>query len=117
MSKRKNRLFGLGLIAGAALGYWLNTEQGKATRRQVQQQAGELGQKTSEVIGDNTEKLKSQLTKVIEDGRHLVEQLAGQAKQVVSNTAEQVDETVDDTSSSLQKGMKRAKQKIKNAAV
>lgn len=112
MNTRKRNLFGLGVLAGAAIGYWLNTEQGKAVRRQATGKANELGQVAAEYIKENAEQLKQTATSTLEQGQNIANKLATQAKDTINNAADTAEDRLDTANHSLQNGISKARRKI-----
>lgn len=112
MNTRKRNLFGLGVLAGAAIGYWLNTEQGKAVRRQASGKVNELGQVASEYIKENAAQIKQTATSTLEQGQEIVNNLTTQAKDTINNAADTAEDRLDTANHSLQNGISKARSKI-----
>lgn len=118
---------GLGLIAGAALGYWLNTEQGKKVRRETSDQINTYGNKAStftkekysqaqEGMNHAVNQAQSGLNSAIERGQELLNELSTYAKNTISRTADKAEASVETASNSLEKGIKKAKSKVNKKA-
>lgn len=105
-------MFGIGLLAGAALGYWLNTENGKKVRRQVGQTVHEMGQQTASFVQEKGAKVQQTLEDAAEKGTKIVDELVTQAKESITASTEATTEKVEDAGESLNKGIKKASQKI-----
>ena len=79
MSKQR-RIFGLGLLTGAAIGFWLNSEKGKAFRADVSKVAGEYSEELSAIAKENARKLSSNLSTAMEDGQNWLSSTKGKVK-------------------------------------
>lgn len=112
MNTRKRNLFGLGVLAGAVIGYWLNTEKGKAVRRQANDKVNEFGQVASQYVKENAAQLKETATSTLEQGQQIVNNLTTQAKDTINNAADTAEDRLDTANSSLQNGISKASRKI-----
>lgn len=138
---KKRYLVGAGVLAGFALGYYLNSKEGRELREKAASTldeygeelggiASELGTLASNYAGEA--KVKGQ--EFAAQARHQGEHIAGQAKQTVANgtswvneKAETLKETVSRTKgeaaeaiasaeSSFRKGIDQAKEKVNSFA-
>ncbi len=105
-------MFGLGVLAGAVIGYWLNTEKGKAVRRQANDKVNEFGQVASQYVKENAAQLKETATSTLEQGQQIVNNLTTQAKDTINNAADTAEDRLDTANSSLQNGISKASRKI-----
>lgn len=112
MSKQR-RIFGLGLIAGAALGYWLNTEKGKAFRSDVAKKVGEYSDELSVLAKENALKLSGNLSAAMEDGQKWVAGARGKLKSTLHDLAETAEHAVDEAAGKLETGLEKANRKVK----
>jgi len=92
MSREKDRLLGLGigLIAGGAIGYWLNSEQGKEARQKATEKASEYGQMATDYARENANMLQEKADNTLESGKKYVEKVAARAKTAYENAVDQV---------------------------
>lgn len=119
--------FGLGIIAGAALGFWLNSEQGKKVRRDTSQQINDYSnqasaytkQKYSEAqdgMNSAINQAQSGLNSAIEKGQELLTELTKYAKNTVSRTADSAETALENAGDSIEKGARKAKAKVNKKA-
>ena len=126
--------FLLGVAAGAAGAYYLQSEDGKRLRRQVADQANQLGTQVNEYgrevgtrvneysreLGNKAQgqvqNLSSTLNSAIEQGKTYVDEVSGSVKQRFNTVADAAGETVDNVESSFQRGMNKAKRNINSKA-
>jgi gas vesicle protein len=92
MSREKDRLLGLGigLIAGGAIGYWLNSEQGKEARQRAAEKANEYGQMAADYARENANRVQEKADDTLESGKKYVEKVASQAKSAYENVVDRV---------------------------
>lgn len=107
------RLFGFGLLTGAAFGYWLYTDKGKAFRKDVATMVGEYSDEISALAKDNALKLGGNLSTAMEDGQTWVSGAKGKLKTSIHELADTVEHTVDDVADKLETGLEKARQKVK----
>jgi len=107
---------GLGLLAGAAVGYWLNSEQGKKVRQQAAEQTNNYSQKAAEFTKEKTAVAQSKLDRAIDRAQDLLHELTTYAKETVAHTADTVETNLEKAESSLEKGIQKAKNRIKRKA-
>ncbi len=110
------RFFGLGLIAGAALGYWLNSEKGKAFRKDVATMVGEYSDELSVMARENALKLSGNLSTAMEDGQHWVSGAKGKLKTSIHELADTAEHTVDDVADKLETGLEKARRRVEENA-
>ena len=84
------RLFGFGILTGAAIGYWLNTDKGKAFRKDVATMVGEYSDEISALAKDNALKLGSNFSTAMEDGQTWVSGAKGKLKTSIHELADTV---------------------------
>lgn len=127
---KKRYLLGAGLLAGVALGYYLNTNEGRAWRKKAAAQldeygneiggiASELGTLASNYAGE----AKNKGSEFVNEVRHRGEHFAEQAKQTVASGKDWVNETagsikgtaadkIASAESSFKQGVNQAKAKV-----
>ncbi|MCB0562047.1 MAG: YtxH domain-containing protein [Phaeodactylibacter sp.] len=106
------RLFGFGILTGAAIGYWLNTDKGKAFRKDVATMVGEYSDEISALAKDNALKLGSNFSTAMEDGQTWVSGAKGKLKTSIHELADTVDHTVDEVAEKLETGLEKARKKV-----
>ena len=71
---RERVALGLGLMAGAALGFFLNSDKGREVRKDVNEKALKLGEEASERISHYTEEAKEKADAFSTSISHAVEE-------------------------------------------
>ena len=112
MSKQR-RIFGLGLLAGTALGYWLNTDKGKAFRSDIAKKVGEYSDEVSILAKDNALKLSGNLSSAMEDGQQWVSGTKTQLKSSLHELAESAEKAIEQAGDKLESGLENARRKVK----
>lgn len=110
------RFFGLGLVAGAAIGYWLNSEKGKAFRKDMATMAGEYSDELSVVARENALKLSNNLSSAMEGGQSWVGDAKGKVKTSIHELADTAEHTVDDVADKLETGLEKARRRVQENA-
>lgn len=108
MNDRNMKLI-FGVAAGAALGYWLNSDQGRRVRAQAKDTSLETLDKVKSVAAEQVDQAKSTIGKVVEQG---VEITQSALQRMQSTTNEQVNRVQSTMHESLAKGVKKAKRHI-----
>lgn len=136
-NNKKRYLLGAGLIAGFALGYYLNSKEGRAFRKKAAAQLDEYGEEIKG-IADEVGKLASNYVKeakskgqewaeeateqggkiakkakeTVEQTKHWAEEKAAALKGKFVHEAEEAEDLADDLSDSFKRGVNNAKRKI-----
>ncbi len=136
-NSKKRYLLGAGLLAGFALGYYLNSKEGRAFRKQAAEQLDEYGEEikgiaeeVSKLAGNYVKEAKSKSQEWAEEAAEKGEEIAKKAKETVAHTkhwaeekaaalkgkftneAEEAEDLADDLTDSFKKGIKNAKRRI-----
>lgn len=113
--KTKDRLnFGLGLVAGIFIGYYISSEEGKElrkiARRQLEGISEQLGEKVQEQIGLITENVESALTK----GQAYVEDASGSVQKEMDEGSDSAEDVLSSARNSFFRGMEKARRRIES---
>ncbi len=129
----KGWALGFGLLAGIAIGYYLNSNEGRAIRRKAQVQFDEYGNQIAEygtefssranqLAGEAKERGQQyihQAKEGIETGKEWVNETTETLKQTAAEKAKALKETaggaVDEVENSFKRGLDKAKAKINKA--
>lgn len=108
--------FGLGLLAGAAVGYWLNSEQGRKVRKDTGDQINKYSNQATDYTKEKMDVAQNTLNNTIEKAQDLLHSLTDYAKNTISRTSNSAEAALEKAESSLEKGMNKAKKKVANNA-
>lgn len=122
-----NWKLGLGLLAGAAAGYWLNTSEGRRFRKRAQSQLNDYSENAGQYLAEQTDRAEEGFNRYVGKGKELIEQgkETAQEKRLelknnlisgADTTADAAERTVDSLSDSLKKGISKAKKNVKSGA-
>lgn len=111
-NRNQNWKIGLGVLAGAAFGWWLNSEQGRKVRTQVQDGAQDLGQQATTFVRDQAENVNHYYLQGKEAVTNAAETVREAVQRNFSQAADQAEEAVDQAGGSMKKGINRAKKKV-----
>ena len=92
MNKKGNsnwKLF-LGLAAGAAAGWWLNSNKGRQWRKSTSDWAQEKGEVLNEQVTQKMEQVKEDLKKNVDQTKEYVQQIGEKTQKVVNEKMEQL---------------------------
>lgn len=111
--KTKDRLnFGLGLLTGIFIGYYISSDEGKELRKIAQRQlddiSEQLGEKVQEQIGLISESVESALMR----GQTYVEGATGSVQDEVERSSDSAEDVLSSAKSSFFRGMERARRRI-----
>ncbi|WP_367390465.1 hypothetical protein [Lewinella sp. LCG006] len=118
--KNQNWKLGFGLLAGALAGYWLNSNQGRRVRKEMQTSAIEYTNQATEYIKTQADSLSSTASEYFDQSKEAVQQAAQTVKNKftsnVDDLADQAEEAVEQTETKLKRGISAARKNVKNSA-
>ncbi len=118
--KNQNWKLGFGLLAGALAGYWLNSNQGRRVRKEMQTSAVEYTSQATDYIKTQAENLSSVAGEYIDQSKEAVQQAALTVKNKfthnVDELADQAEDALELTESKLKRGISTARKNVKNSA-
>jgi exonuclease VII large subunit len=103
----KGWALGFGLLAGVALGYYLNSNEGRAARRKAQVQFDEYGNQVSEYgnqVSERASALSEEAKNKLEESKHWANAKAESLKTSVNETTASLKNTVNEKSAALKSG-------------
>lgn len=114
MSNRNNTGLGLiiGLAAGAAAGFWLNSNQGRKWRKDSMEKANEYGTVVKEAAQSGVEAVSSTMSSTVGKGKDYLVVLADMVKERLEKT----EEGIESAEVALSRGAKKAQQTIKETS-
>ena len=119
-SSKEGWALGFGLLAGIALGYYLNSNEGRAARRKAKVRFDEYGQQVYNQARERSGQLVDKAKTQIEQGKQWANETATNVKSTVTSKAEELKNTASSSAntvkSSFQKGMDKAKANLNNKA-
>jgi len=112
-----------GLAGGAALGWWLNTDKGRAFRKDANVKLNEFGNTVSteaqrqyeaaaESMKSGLESGKKSLNQTIETGKIYAERISETAKAKLNNASNTAENKLEHAETAFQKGANKAKANI-----
>lgn len=119
----KGWALGFGLLAGIAIGYYLNSNEGRAARRQARVQFDEYGNQ----INEYGQVISSRANEFVNDAKHrgseVIDQVKTESQRIAEEAKNKIDASkdwatnvADDVESSFKRGVKKAKSSVKTAA-
>lgn len=116
----KGWALGFGLLAGIAIGYYLNSNEGRAARRKAQvqfdeygNQITEYGTQVSQQVSERANLLADEAKAKLEEGKQWAGSTAESIKSTVSEKASALKSGTTDTISSVEDSFKRGVDKAK----
>jgi gas vesicle protein len=112
--KTKNQVnFGLGILAGALIGYYLASDQGKELRMHARQRLEELSEELGEKFQEQIESILSGVDAVFAKGQQYAQDVESSFKSNLDKTTESAEDMFSGARSSFMRGMERARQRLK----
>jgi gas vesicle protein len=128
MTDRKDRTrigiaLGIGIIAGSALGLYLNSDKGRKARKIASNKINEFGDKASAIArerADQISKLAQEkahqfsegVAHTVESSRKWVDDVSDRIVARMTHVEEEAEELVEETESHIESGMSKARQNI-----
>jgi uncharacterized membrane-anchored protein YhcB (DUF1043 family) len=116
----KGWILGFGLLAGIAVGYYLNSNEGRAARRKAQvrfdeygNQISEYGHQVSQQVSDRANQLSEEAKQKLEEGKQWADETAGSLKSTINEKATALRTGAADTVESVENSFKRGVNKAK----
>jgi len=119
-SSNKGWALGFGLLAGIAVGYYLNSNEGRAARRKAQVRFDEYGnqiteysQQVSQQVSERASTLADEAKTKLEEGKQWAGNTADTVKSTISDKATALKNTTNEKVSSVEDSFKRGVNKAK----
>ena len=116
----QNWKLGFGLLAGALLGYWLNSNQGRRVRAEMRDTATAYGEQAANYVREQADNIQQTTQQYYEQGKAIVDDTTTAVKNTftsqVDNLAEEAINVTDNVESGIKKGIKKARTKVNNIA-
>ena len=101
-----------GAAAGLALGYYLQSEKGKAFREQLGENLGDALDDLVEYGQEQIDELLKTLNLSLDKGFNFAEMIDAQFRENLGDVVEEAGDTLEDAESSFENGMDKAKNKL-----
>lgn len=112
-NKRKNRLaVALGVVAGAAAGWWLNSDRGRKFRKDTAEKAVEVGNQVGDTAREQISNVSENLKNLAGQGKETIAKAGDAIKNGISNLASSASDQVDSGENALKNGADKAKNKL-----
>lgn len=105
--------FLFGMAAGVTAGLYLNSEEGKKTRRQAGDQINEFGKDLENKAKDQYEHLSSNVNEYVDRGKHYVDDVSSSVKESVNKVANRSGSILGKSKNRYGENVEKAKRKIR----
>lgn len=119
-NSNKGFILGFGLLAGIAIGYYLNSNEGRAARRRAQVRFDEYGNQITEYshqvsqqVSQKANHLTEEAKKKLEEGKNWAGETADSIKSTITDKATALRNTATETVHSVEDSFKRGVNKAK----
>jgi uncharacterized membrane-anchored protein YhcB (DUF1043 family) len=115
----KGWALGFGLLAGIAIGYYLNSNEGRAARRKAAVQFDEYGNQVSEYshqVSERANTITDDTKAKYEEGKQWAGETADSLKSTLNEKATALKTTATETVSTVEESFKRGVEKAKTKA-
>ena len=106
----------IGLFAGAAVGYYLASDDGKKMRKQAKKQAKKLEKQARVALKEQSEVLSVKINEITDNAKTMVNQASETAKTKMAAYKNEAEDVVEEAEGSFQQGINSAKAKMKAKA-
>ncbi|PSR11027.1 MAG: hypothetical protein C7N36_18640 [Bacteroidetes bacterium] len=108
-----------GVLAGGVAGYWLNSDQGRKTRKAAQEAALQYTNEATQFAQEKANAVTESAKSLYEQGVNALDQVTASIKSTVKQStdtiATQAGEEVDRAEDKIQAGIEKARNNVKNA--
>lgn len=112
--KKKNRIaIALGVITGAAAGWWLNSERGRKFRQDTADKAVDVSKQIGDSAKEQLSNLSDNLTDMAGQSKETVAKASERIKDGVNQLANQATTQVENGEDAFKKGADQAKSKLR----
>lgn len=120
-SNKKGSLFSLltGVIAGAAIGYFMSSEEGKKTRKRLQEDFDKLSKNVKEVVKEKASKASDAFSDVADKVKEQSEELKADAQKFYNEKKTEGDDVIskakdelEDWRTAFKKGVDKTKSEL-----
>lgn len=115
-TKRDGLSFFIGLAAGAAAGWWLNSNQGRRWRKDTAERIEETGHQLQERASEQLENVKTGFNTALESGREYATEMGSTVKEKFTRGSKQVDHRLEQVEDAFEEGVRRARQRLREEA-
>ena len=118
MSNRNRNLAGLafGVIAGAAAGYYLASEDGKKLRQDVSNNFRKMETDLKNTIQNQSQTISNKFGEFTESAKSFVNDTASTVQNKISSYQNSAEDVVEEAESDFQRGINRANNKLNQKA-
>lgn len=113
---RSGFAFLFGIAAGAAAGYWLNSNQGRQWRRDTSSKLEETGSQLQEKARQQVEHVKEGFNSALESGREYAGNIESTIKEKISRGSKEIDRNFSQVENAFEEGVRRARQRLQEEA-
>lgn len=120
-NSNKGFILGFGLLAGIAIGYYLNSNEGRAARRRAQvrfdeygNQITEYGHQVSQQVSQRANELTEEAKQKIAEGKQWAGETAGSIKTTITDKTTALRSSANEAVSSVEDSFKRGVDKAKS---
>ncbi len=106
----------LGLAAGAAAGWWLNSDKGRKWRKDTSEAMSETGTKLNEQAKVQLENAQASLEQTIEKSREYLDSMSTAVREKMDEFKSTAKEKVEEVENAYEKGVSKAKAKLNKKA-
>lgn len=117
----KGWVLGFGILAGVAIGYYLNSNEGRAARRKAAvrfdeygNQISEYSQEVSQQVSERANALADDAKAKYEEGKQWADEAAGSLKNTINDKTASLKSSATDTVNSVEESFKRGVEKAKS---
>lgn len=103
-SRKEQLALGLGLLAGGALGYWLNSDKGRKVRHDAAEKTTEYSEKAKKQAEELSSKFNKQASELSEKLNKQAEELKGGLNATLEQTQNYINQASESVRERLRKG-------------
>ena len=102
----------LGAAAGLAIGYWLNSDNGRTWRKKAANKTAELNENISKTASEQISKVRSKVHTAVDTSKEYLGKITDKAMDLANKYGNYTEEVLDETESAFERGAQNAKKKI-----
>ena len=109
-------MLGVAALAGAAIGYWLNSDKGRSFRKETTTKIEDTAAQAKTYLQEGSEEIRKVADNLVEKGQHNLQHISQQARAAMQEVAKAGDKEISSTQERLTMELRQAQEKIDRLA-
>ena len=105
-------MLGMAALAGAAIGYWLNSDKGRTFRKETSTKIEDTAAQAKTYLQEGSEEIRKVADSLVEKGQHNLQHISQQARAAMQEVVKAGDQEISSTQERIAIELRQAQEKI-----